>query len=460
MTSVTITTGTTWLVPSDCQKLDTLDLCGGGSGGNGGVYTGTSHGGYGGNAGSKTSSTSVSVTSGSTISITLGAGGAGGFGQSLPSADNAGFAGGTTSILGRNANGGSRPPRGSAAARTGLAGANGPIAGGAGAWHGLGTLYGAGGSNYGGGGGGGDGINDGTGIGYDGGAGAYGVIVVTYTPFPVGNFTYSPSSHDAPGDIQFTDTSTNTPTSWKWEYSPNGSLYTTFSTEQSPLYIFTTPGVYSIRLTVSNAGGSYAVTKASIITINEIAPTAAFSGTPVSGNAPLNVQFTDASAGGPTSWYWKYSLDGSTWDDFALSSNQNPMQTLSVAGTHHIRLTVTNSKGTDDETKADYVTVYGEPTAAMRINPRGITYQTVCPVEVRLYDVSTCYGTTATAWSWSITATGFTTITSALKNPIITLPAVTVPYVIWTVAHAVEDSNHVVSGIVYDYIIEHNEGLL
>jgi PKD repeat protein len=47
------------------------------------------------------------------------------------------------------------------------------------------------------------------------------------------------------------------------------------------------------------------------------APVANFSGSPTSGVAPLNVNFSDASSGTITSWAW-------TFGDGGTSSAQNP----------------------------------------------------------------------------------------------------------------------------------------
>ncbi len=79
-------------------------------------------------------------------------------------------------------------------------------------------------------------------------------------------------------------------------------------------------------------------------------PVAAFSGTPRSGTAPLSVQFTDASAEGPTAWSWDFG-DGGT------STEQNPDHTYTTEGTYTVTLTVTNASGSDNETKVDYITV-------------------------------------------------------------------------------------------------------
>lgn len=80
--------------------------------------------------------------------------------------------------------------------------------------------------------------------------------------------------------------------------------------------------------------------------------TANFSGTPLSGAAPLTVNFTDLSTGSPTSWSWNFG-DGGT------STAQNPSYAYAAAGTYNVTLTATNACGSDAEVKNAYVTVTG-----------------------------------------------------------------------------------------------------
>jgi PKD repeat protein len=75
-----------------------------------------------------------------------------------------------------------------------------------------------------------------------------------------------------------------------------------------------------------------------------------FSGTPTSGTAPLDVNFTDLSTGSPTSWSW-------TFGDGGTSTARNPSHTYTTAGTYNVQLTVTNACGSDAELKNAYVTV-------------------------------------------------------------------------------------------------------
>ncbi len=84
------------------------------------------------------------------------------------------------------------------------------------------------------------------------------------------------------------------------------------------------------------------------------APVANFSGSPTSGTYPLTVQFTDLSTGAPTSWNWDFG-DGGT------STSQNPSHQYQAAGSYTVSLTVSNTYGSDIETKSNYITVSEPP---------------------------------------------------------------------------------------------------
>jgi len=54
--------------------------------------------------------------------------------------------------------------------------------------------------------------------------------------------------------------------------------------------------------------------------------TADFTGTPLFGSSPLEVEFTDTSTGSPTSWFWEKN-DGSGWVPFeGTPTAQNPTE--------------------------------------------------------------------------------------------------------------------------------------
>ena len=70
---------------------------------------------------------------------------------------------------------------------------------------------------------------------------------------PSASFTLAPSSGYAPLEVQFTSTSTGDITSYAWDFNNDLS---TQSSSANPLYTYTQPGTFSVRLTVSGPGGS------------------------------------------------------------------------------------------------------------------------------------------------------------------------------------------------------------
>lgn len=164
---------------------------------------------------------------------------------------------------------------------------------------------------------------------------------------PVAAFSADVTSGTEPLTVTFTDASTNTPTSWFWTFGDGGT-----STLRNPVHIYSDPGTYTVSLTVTNAAGSDTETKTGYITVYAAAsaPTAAFTADYTSGTAPLTVTFTDSSTGNPTSWLWDFG-DGTT------STDQNPVHTYTISGSYTVTLTVSNTAGSDSETKIGYITV-------------------------------------------------------------------------------------------------------
>ncbi|MGC9435588.1 MAG: PKD domain-containing protein [Methanomicrobiales archaeon] len=80
---------------------------------------------------------------------------------------------------------------------------------------------------------------------------------------PVANFAASVTEGAAPLAVQFTDQSVGDPTAWNWSFGDGET-----STEQNPSHVYSSPGVYSVTLTVSNAYGSNSMTRTDYITAN------------------------------------------------------------------------------------------------------------------------------------------------------------------------------------------------
>ena len=84
---------------------------------------------------------------------------------------------------------------------------------------------------------------------------------------PVANFSGTPTVGAPPLAVQFTDLSTNAPTSWAWDFGDGGS-----STAQNPSHTYNADGSYTVSLTATNGQGSDNETKVNYITVTT-APT-------------------------------------------------------------------------------------------------------------------------------------------------------------------------------------------
>jgi PKD repeat protein len=93
-------------------------------------------------------------------------------------------------------------------------------------------------------------------------------------------------------------------------------------------------------------------------------PVANFSATPTTAITGQNVQFTDLSTNGPSSWQWTF--EGGLP---ANSNAQNPVVTYNTSGNYDVTLVATNSAGSDTEIKTDYITVVTVPPCTSPVAP-------------------------------------------------------------------------------------------
>ena len=118
------------------------------------------------------------------------------------------------------------------------------------------------------------------------------------------------------------------------------------------------------------------------------------------GTAPLLVSFSDRSRGSlPLSYFWDFG-DGST------STEQNPTHAYTGNGNYTVRLSVTNTFGTDTRTVPGYVSVGNTPAASFYATPA----QGTIPLAVAFTDTS---GSGITSWHWNFGDGS----TSSVRNP-------------------------------------------
>lgn len=233
----------------------------------------------------------------------------------------------------------------------------------------------------------------------------YTVTFTTAVPIaPVTDFSASATTVAEGSIVNFTDLSTNIPTSWAWTFTGGNP---SSSTAQDPSVQYDNAGSYTVELTASNDGGSDTETKTDYITVMPL-PVADFTADITVIDEGQSVNFTDLSINA-TSWSWSFS--GGTPSS---STAQNPTVTYDTEGTYTVELTATNAVGSDTETKTAYITVNNVVVTPVADFTADVTSVTVGGT-VNFTDLS---ANEPTGWSW--TFTGGTPSGSTTQNPSVT----------------------------------------
>ena len=136
-----------------------------------------------------------------------------------------------------------------------------------------------------------------------------------------------------------------------------------------------------------------------------------FSGSPLSGCAPVLVTFTDASTGSPSTWDWNFG------DGTGNSNLPAPSHNYATPGQYTVTLTIGNGTTTDVEVKTNYITVFANPVAGFNVVP-----DTICSGQsVTFTSTSTPGDGAITDYTWSFndgnpSVTGNATISHIFNN--------------------------------------------
>lgn len=164
-------------------------------------------------------------------------------------------------------------------------------------------------------------------------------VTVTVNPSPVVSFTGIDTVGCAPLTVTFTNNTTNS-INCSWNFGDNG---TSTSCGNPVTYTYTTPGTYTVSLTITDNNGCIA-TSTHPNMINVIGtPTSCFTLGP-QPTTILNptIQFNDCSIGAAT-WSWSF---GDVSNSF--STLQNPQFTYTDTGTYSVWQYVCNNTGCCD----------------------------------------------------------------------------------------------------------------
>ena len=106
---------------------------------------------------------------------------------------------------------------------------------------------------------------------------------------PVANFSVVPFITTAPAPFvaTFQDLSTNSPTSWQWDFTGDG---VTDSTAQHPIYTYGAPGVYTVRLRAGNSFGTDDEVKTNYINVSAAPPSAGKTNLDITLSAPASAR--------------------------------------------------------------------------------------------------------------------------------------------------------------------------
>lgn len=171
---------------------------------------------------------------------------------------------------------------------------------------------------------------------------------------PRASFGVSPSGGEAPLTVQFTDLSepgSSPITAWFWNFGDG-----TTGAGANPAHTYRSVGRYTVTLRVVSAAGEGITAQDKIIEVlpPPVGPKARFVAEPVSGAAPLTVQFTDTSIPGErpvTTYRWSFG-------DGERSTQPNPAHVYTAPGVYTVSLEVSNSAGESTFTETGLITVY------------------------------------------------------------------------------------------------------
>ena len=213
---------------------------------------------------------------------------------------------------------------------------------------------------------------------------------------PIADFNASQTQGCVPMTVNFTDLSTNAPTSWFWTF-PGG--IPSSSTQQNPTILYSTPGMHNVTLVSTNSAGSDSKFQGQYIQVEDI-PTSDFD---YIANGTMYI-FNNLSVGG-TNYTWLFG-DGNT------SNEMNPVHDYGTGGTYEVSLIVTNNCGV--VTSVQTITIETQPVAGFTAN----LTSGCSPLTVQFTDQSS---SNVTSWLWDFP--GGTPSTSVDQNPSVTYNA-------------------------------------
>jgi PKD repeat protein len=198
-------------------------------------------------------------------------------------------------------------------------------------------------------------------------------------------FSAMPTEGARPLPVQFINESTGDFDTCAWDF---GDGTGSSNDCDDPAYTYTMTGTYSVSLTINGPAGVDSITQSNLVSVFEPG-LANFTGSPLSGVAPLTVTFENLSSGVFDTCLWDFGDGVGTSSDCGT-----PVYTYMTPGMFSVTLTVDGPGGGDFLTRPNFITAnmpaaaefVGTPTVG--IAPLVVTFN-----NLSTGDYSTCFWT-------------------------------------------------------------------
>lgn len=204
------------------------------------------------------------------------------------------------------------------------------------------------------------------------------------------NFSASPLSGCAPLIVTFTDQSTGNPTGWNWNFGNSAT-----ATTQNASTIYSTPGLYSVTLTITNGASNDSEIKINYINVYN-KPVAGFNISTDTACVGEIVTYTDNSTISPggspiDTWGWDFGDGNAT-----TVSVPSVTHAYTTPGNYPISLIITDTSGCTGTIIKNLVVVPA-PTASFTATPNSACLP---PLNVSFANTSSSVGTTSYSWNF------------------------------------------------------------
>ena len=192
---------------------------------------------------------------------------------------------------------------------------------------------------------------------------------ITVSAPPVADFTANKTAVSVNEVVTITSSSKNA-TSLAWSISPSSYTLVNGSTltDQKIYVTFQSVGSYTVELTATNATGNNKKTKTNYINVSLIGtnkPTVDFTADLTTVSTSDVVSFLEQSTDNPQTWAWEFTPNTVAYQNGTTASDRFPKVLFNAAGKYSVKLTCSNTNGSNSKTKTDYITVTVASTATV-----------------------------------------------------------------------------------------------